>query len=42
LISKEEGVRALGKGLTARILGGAPAAAIGFFVYEIIKMFSLK
>lgn len=41
-IIREEGWRALGKGLTARICGGAPAAALGFGVYEIIKMFSLK
>jgi hypothetical protein len=42
LIVKEEGWKALSKGLTARILGGAPAAALGFGVYEIIKIFSLK
>jgi len=42
LIVREEGWRALGKGLTARICGGAPAAALGFGVYEIIKMVSLK
>jgi hypothetical protein len=41
-IISEEGTRALGKGLTARIMGGAPAAALGFGVYEIIKMFSMK
>lgn len=42
LIVKEEGYRALGKGLVARIMGGAPAAAMGFFVYEIIKIISFK
>lgn len=42
LIMKEEGWRALGKGLTARICGGAPAAALSFGIYEIIKMVSLK
>lgn len=42
LIVKEEGWRSLGKGLTARVMGGAPAAALGFGVYEVIKMVSLK
>eukprot|EP01118_Nematostelium_gracile_P012488 TRINITY_DN4561_c0_g1_i3.p1 TRINITY_DN4561_c0_g1~~TRINITY_DN4561_c0_g1_i3.p1 ORF type:complete len:363 (+),score=92.90 TRINITY_DN4561_c0_g1_i3:124-1089(+) len=41
-IIAEEGAKALTKGLTARIMGGAPAAALGFGVYEVIKMFSMK
>lgn len=42
LIIREEGPKALTKGMTARILGGAPAAGIGFGIYELIKMLSVK
>jgi hypothetical protein len=41
-IVKEEGLIALTKGMTARVLVLAPSSALGFGIFEIVKKWSLK
>jgi len=42
IIHAEEGIRGFFKGVTPRVIGSAPAAAISWATYETVKKFLTK